>query len=156
MTRPDQLRLSMARIVAAPPIGQTMTLSRAALGLACLPHRGRFDGQGISRLFTRRLRVSAVRRRRTVDEVSVAAADASAMAVATHADRRPGRWASGLQSIRRDVTTAMEQYADREPTVGVDPEERLAWWGNGAMAVGHSAQRRMGQCRRRPAQRRMG
>lgn len=64
--------------------------------------------------------------------MSLACADASAMAVAEAVAKDVASINERLQSIRRDVTSAMEQYAkDREPTVGVDPEERLAWWGNG-------------------------
>lgn len=63
--------------------------------------------------------------------ISLACADASAMAVAEPAAKDAGSVNERLQSIRRDVTSVMEQYAkDREPVVGVDPEERLAWWGN--------------------------
>jgi rSAM-associated Gly-rich repeat protein len=64
--------------------------------------------------------------------ISLAYADASAMAVAEPAAKDAGSVNERLQSIRRDVTSVLEQYAkDREPAVGVDPEERLAWWGNG-------------------------
>lgn len=64
--------------------------------------------------------------------ISLASAGASAMAVAAEpAAKDAGSVNERLQSIRRDVTSVMEQYAkDREPVVGVDPEERLAWWGN--------------------------
>ncbi len=69
--------------------------------------------------------------------VSLACADASAMAVAEPTAQDAGSVNERLQSIRRDVTSAMEQYArDGEPVVGVDPEERLAWWGNGGWRNG--------------------
>ena len=69
--------------------------------------------------------------------MSLAYADASAMAVADPATKDAGSVNERLQSIRRDVSSAMEQYAvDREPVVGVDPEERLVWWGNGGWRNG--------------------
>ena len=63
--------------------------------------------------------------------MSLAYADASAAVPAVATVKGPESISNRLQSIRRDVTSAQEQYAkDREPVVGVNPEERLAWWGN--------------------------
>lgn len=42
-----------------------------------------------------------------------------------------------LHSLRTDVTEALAQYrADGQPFVAVDPEQRLAWWGNGGWRNG--------------------
>jgi rSAM-associated Gly-rich repeat protein len=42
-----------------------------------------------------------------------------------------------LQSLRTDVTDALGQYrTDGKPFVAVDPEQRLAWWGNGGWRNG--------------------
>ena len=69
--------------------------------------------------------------------MSLAYADASAMAVAEPAAKDAGSVNERLQSIRRDVASAMAQYAaDSEPVVGVNPEERLVWWGNGGWRNG--------------------
>jgi rSAM-associated Gly-rich repeat protein len=66
--------------------------------------------------------------------VSLASADASAT-VSSDAgtkSKKPGEVAERLQSIRLSVTDALQQYAkDGEPFVAVDPEQQLAWWGNG-------------------------
>ena len=66
--------------------------------------------------------------------VSLASADASA-ARSEGGDgqaRKPGEVADRLQSIRLTVTEALQQYAkDGEPFVALDPEQQLAWWGNG-------------------------
>lgn len=66
--------------------------------------------------------------------VSLAAADAAATATAGRIEppKAPAEVAKRLQSIRLSVTEAMEKYAkDGEPIVAVDPEQRVAWWGNG-------------------------
>jgi hypothetical protein len=66
--------------------------------------------------------------------VSLASADASATISpdATAAPREPGEVAQRLQSIRLSVSEALQQYAkDGEPFVAIDPEQQLAWWGNG-------------------------
>lgn len=66
--------------------------------------------------------------------VSLASADAAA-ALSSDGNsqaKKPGEIAKQLQSIRLSVSDALEKYAkDREPFVAVDPETRLAWWGNG-------------------------
>ena len=63
--------------------------------------------------------------------VSLAAADASASTEALQPGK-PGDVAEKLQSIRLSVSDAVQKYAvDKEPFVAVDPDQRLAWWGNG-------------------------
>jgi rSAM-associated Gly-rich repeat protein len=64
--------------------------------------------------------------------VSLAAADAKAMAVADSNARDPGSVAERLQSIRDSVSGALSETPNGdEPFLKVDPEKRLAWWGNG-------------------------
>ncbi len=42
-----------------------------------------------------------------------------------------------LQSLRADVTDALEHHrTDGKPFVAIDPEQRLAWWGNGGWRNG--------------------
>ncbi len=66
--------------------------------------------------------------------VGLAAADAAATSVP---ERQEGSVAQRLQSLRLDVSVALEQYRkDGEPFVAVDSEERLAWWGNGGWRNG--------------------
>jgi rSAM-associated Gly-rich repeat protein len=61
--------------------------------------------------------------------MSLAAADASAIAVAEKADRSVG---DRMASIRSDVAGALEQHAtDAQPFVAIDRDLLLAWWGNG-------------------------
>jgi rSAM-associated Gly-rich repeat protein len=63
--------------------------------------------------------------------VSLAAADAAASTEVPPASK-PGDVAEKLQSIRLSVSDAVQKYAeDKEPFVAVDPDQRLAWWGNG-------------------------
>jgi rSAM-associated Gly-rich repeat protein len=69
--------------------------------------------------------------------MSLACADASATAVSEPATQDPHSVKDRLQSIRHDVSSALQQYAkDGEPFVAVDPETRLAWWGNGGWGNG--------------------
>jgi rSAM-associated Gly-rich repeat protein len=65
--------------------------------------------------------------------VSLASADAAASTSPEIAlGQKPGDVAEKLQSIRLSVSEALEQYAqDKAPFVAVDPDQRLAWWGNG-------------------------
>ena len=64
--------------------------------------------------------------------VGLAAADASATATPAPEQKAGASVADRLQSIRTDVSSAIEQYRkDGEPFVSVDPEQQLAWWGNG-------------------------
>jgi rSAM-associated Gly-rich repeat protein len=59
--------------------------------------------------------------------VSLAAADAKATAVDDPAVKKPGSVAERLQSIRETVSGAVDEHR----FLKVDPEQRLAWWGNG-------------------------
>ena len=59
--------------------------------------------------------------------VSLAAASAKAPAVADPGIKKPGAVAERLQSIREDVSGAIDEHK----FLKVDPEQRLAWWGNG-------------------------
>ena len=59
--------------------------------------------------------------------ISLAAADAKAAATADPDARKPGSVAERLQSIREDMSGAIDQHR----FLKVDPEQRLAWWGNG-------------------------
>jgi rSAM-associated Gly-rich repeat protein len=64
--------------------------------------------------------------------VSLAAADANAVATADRDARKPGSVAERLQSIRGAVSGALNEMPNGdEPFLKVDPEKRLAWWGNG-------------------------
>ena len=64
--------------------------------------------------------------------VSLAAADAKAMAVADSNAKDPGSVAERLQSIGDSVSGALSETPNGdEPFLKVDPEKRLAWWGNG-------------------------
>jgi rSAM-associated Gly-rich repeat protein len=64
--------------------------------------------------------------------VSLAAADAKATAVADSNAKDPGSVAERLQSIRDSVSGALSETPNGdEPFLKVDPEKRLAWWGNG-------------------------
>jgi len=64
--------------------------------------------------------------------VSLAAADAKATAVADSSAKDPGSVAERLQSIRDSVSGALSEMPNGdEPFLKVDPEKRLAWWGNG-------------------------
>jgi rSAM-associated Gly-rich repeat protein len=63
--------------------------------------------------------------------VSLAAAGAQATTTAATTDdpaaKKPGSVAERLQTIREDVAGALDQYK----FLKVDPDQRLAWWGNG-------------------------
>jgi rSAM-associated Gly-rich repeat protein len=63
----------------------------------------------------------------------LAAADAAASTSrADSSSPAPGSVASRLEAIRESVTEAWKPDAqEAEPYVAVDPETRLAWWGNG-------------------------
>lgn len=68
--------------------------------------------------------------------VSLAAADAAATAT-PGPEEKNGSVAERLQDIRNDVSGAIEQYRkDGEPFVAIDPEQQLAWWGNGGWRNG--------------------
>jgi rSAM-associated Gly-rich repeat protein len=67
--------------------------------------------------------------------MSLAAADASA--TTAQPAKPPDSVKDRLQTIRGDISSALEQYAtDGEPFVAVDPATRLAWWGNGGWRNG--------------------
>ncbi len=69
--------------------------------------------------------------------VTLAAADAAATATPETDDKKSGSVAERLQTIRSDVSGAIEQYRkDGEPFVAVDPEQLVAWWGNGGWRNG--------------------
>ncbi len=66
----------------------------------------------------------------------LAAADAAA-ATTLETDGMAGSIAGRLEALRADVSGAIEQYRrDGTPFVAVDPEQRLAWWGNGGWRNG--------------------
>jgi rSAM-associated Gly-rich repeat protein len=59
--------------------------------------------------------------------VSLAAASAQAATAADPGLKKPGSVADKLQSIREDVSDAVDPHR----FLKVDPDQRLAWWGNG-------------------------
>jgi rSAM-associated Gly-rich repeat protein len=64
--------------------------------------------------------------------ISLASADALAIAASEPAARADRSITDRLQSIRNDVAGALEQYAeDGKPFVAIDPQSLLAWFGNG-------------------------
>jgi rSAM-associated Gly-rich repeat protein len=64
--------------------------------------------------------------------VSLAAADAKAFATANPDAKKSGSVAERLQSIRDSVSGALNEMPNGdEPFLKVDPDRRLAWWGNG-------------------------
>jgi rSAM-associated Gly-rich repeat protein len=67
--------------------------------------------------------------------MSLAAADA--LATTVQPAKTPDSVKDRLQTIRGDISSALEQYAtDGEPFVAVDSATRLAWWGNGGWRNG--------------------
>jgi rSAM-associated Gly-rich repeat protein len=63
--------------------------------------------------------------------VSLAAADANATA-ADPAAKKPGSVAERLQAIRESVSGVLSETPDVDNRfLKVDPDKRLAWWGNG-------------------------
>ena len=64
--------------------------------------------------------------------LSLAAADASAIAVSGHTEKADRSLGDRLDAIRKDVAGALEQHAkDALPFVAIDRNLLLAWWGNG-------------------------
>jgi rSAM-associated Gly-rich repeat protein len=59
--------------------------------------------------------------------VSLAAASAKATTAVDPDVRKPGSVAERLQSIREEVSGVIDEHK----FLKVDPEQRLAWWGNG-------------------------
>src|SRR3954470_24221701 len=69
--------------------------------------------------------------------VTLAAAGAKAAATADPEARTPGSLAERLQTIREDVSGAM----DKDRFLKVDPDKRMAWWGNGSHNWGNGGWR---------------
>jgi rSAM-associated Gly-rich repeat protein len=64
--------------------------------------------------------------------MSLAAADASAIAVAGQAEKADRSVGDRMEAIRRSVAGALEQQAKpTEPFVAINRDLLLAWWGNG-------------------------
>jgi rSAM-associated Gly-rich repeat protein len=64
--------------------------------------------------------------------ISLASADAKATAAGDPQEKKPGAIHERLDSIRRTVSTIVNETPQgNEPFLKVDPEKRLAWWGNG-------------------------
>src|SRR5947207_1034262 len=59
--------------------------------------------------------------------VALAAVGAKAAATADPDAKKPGSVAQRLQTIREDMSGAIDEHK----FLKVDPEQRLAWWGNG-------------------------
>jgi rSAM-associated Gly-rich repeat protein len=64
--------------------------------------------------------------------LSIALAAADAAAATTGAPAENKSVAARLESLRGSVADAWKEAMEKsEPYVGVDPETKLAWWGNG-------------------------
>jgi rSAM-associated Gly-rich repeat protein len=69
--------------------------------------------------------------------MALAAADASAATAVTDAPDASKSVAARLEAIRGSVSEAWKQaYEKSEPYVALDPETKLAWWGNGGWRNG--------------------
>src|SRR5216684_4366224 len=69
--------------------------------------------------------------------IGLAAADAAASTTDTNMPNERGSVAARLEAIRGSVSEAWKQaYEKSEPYVALDPETRLAWWGNGGWRNG--------------------
>jgi rSAM-associated Gly-rich repeat protein len=69
--------------------------------------------------------------------IGLAAADASASTAVTDSPNAGKSVAARLEAIRGSVSEAWKQAIENsEPYVAVDPETRLAWWGNGGWRNG--------------------
>ena len=69
--------------------------------------------------------------------IGLAAADAAASTTVTDMPNERGSVAARLEAIRGSVSEAWKQaYEKSEPYVALDPETRLAWWGNGGWRNG--------------------
>lgn len=63
---------------------------------------------------------------------TLAATEARATASTDGGEKKPGSVAEKLQSIRKSVSGALSETPNgNEPFLKVDPDKRLAWWGNG-------------------------
>jgi rSAM-associated Gly-rich repeat protein len=64
--------------------------------------------------------------------IGLASADARASASADPEAKNPGAIHERLESIRRSVSTIVNEAPNGdEPFLKVDPDRKLAWWGNG-------------------------
>src|SRR5215207_6700562 len=64
--------------------------------------------------------------------LSIALAAADAAAATTEAPAQDKSVATRLEALRGSVADAWKEAMEKsEPYVGVDPETKLAWWGNG-------------------------
>ncbi len=64
--------------------------------------------------------------------LSIALAAADAAAATTEAPAADKSVATRLEALRGSVADAWKEAMEKsEPYVGVDPETKLAWWGNG-------------------------
>ena len=64
--------------------------------------------------------------------LSIALAAADAAAVTTEPPAENKSVAARLEALRGSVSDAWREAMEKsEPYVGVDPETKLAWWGNG-------------------------
>lgn len=69
--------------------------------------------------------------------IGLAAADAAASTAVSDAPNTRGSVAAQLEAIRGSVSEAWKQAREKsEPYVAVDPETKLAWWGNGGWRNG--------------------
>ena len=69
--------------------------------------------------------------------IGLAAADATASTAVTDSPNAGKSVAARLEAIRGSVSEAWKQALEKsEPYVAVDPETRLAWWGNGGWRNG--------------------
>src|SRR3984893_10370712 len=69
--------------------------------------------------------------------IGLAAADASASTAVTDSPNASKSVAARLEAIRGSVSEAWKQALEKsEPYVAVDPETKLAWWGNGGWRNG--------------------
>ena len=69
--------------------------------------------------------------------IGLAAADATASTAVTDAPSARASVAARLESIRGSVSEAWKQAIEKsEPYVALDPETKLAWWGNGGWRNG--------------------
>ena len=69
--------------------------------------------------------------------IGLAAADATASTAVTDSPNAGKSVAARLEAIRGSVSEAWKQAIEKsEPYVAVDPETKLAWWGNGGWRNG--------------------
>ena len=69
--------------------------------------------------------------------IGLAAADAAASTAVVDAPNTSGAVAARLEAIRGSVSEAWKQALEKsEPYVALDPETKLAWWGNGGWRNG--------------------